>query len=190
MKKLFYFLLLTLLISNNFACKKTNSTPSTSNMDCSQCTFKSSSKTKIPIGTNKGCGDFVVLQVVAKDLVAQVYFDHKIIKYSTDFQEFTDIIPAGTAIGISQHCDLENYWANLCNDVLIERCKEQRNWKFTKGKVSYKVSKVFSKYDCATEMYKANVIVENADFQLENTIETIHFDKIEFKDVEVGWCPG
>ena len=189
MKKLFYFLFLASLIANNFACKKATTTP-TSNMDCSKCTSKSISKTKIPIGKTTGCGDFAAYQVVAKDLVAKVYFDHKNIKYSTDFQDFTDIIPVGVAIGISQHCDLENYWYSLCNDVLIERCKEQRNWKFTKGKVSYKVSKVLPKYDCATEMYKANVIIENVDFQLENATETIHFDKIEFKDVEVGWCPG
>ncbi len=174
MKKVIVVIILYSSLFISMACKKTSSNPE-----------------GFEIGKTKGCGDFVVCQILDKDLIVSVQLDYTTQKFSTEWQtiEMTETsIPSGVSGSLLQTDKLQASWRNRCNDVREDE-GTTRPWNLVKGTIHYKVDKVFVKYGCINT-YKATVILENADFQLGKSTQIRHFNTIEFKDVAVGWCAG
>ncbi len=119
-----------------------------------------------------------------------IFIDRKKIGFSTDLQTFENAVAASFAtIELEQNCDIEAIWSGVCNDVFQQPDCPSVHWTLTKGKLSFKVNKVPTLPQC-NDFYLATVILENAEFQKDNSTETQTFDKIEFKNVQVGWCAG
>lgn len=158
-------------------------------VDCKDCAFVSDS---VKIGSTIGCGDFFVSKVISKDLVVGVAINPEKIKFSTSFQTFDATKNNIAEVSLTQCCNLNSFFRELCNDArYLEDCKT-RTWKLTKGEIDFKVSEVFNgKYrNCETPYYTTTVLLKNAIFQLENSDEIIYLENIEIKDVHVGWCAG
>lgn len=138
----------------------------------------------------KGCGDFIVNRLIDPDMIVSVWVDQKKIAFSTDFQTFDDVANEDFArVELEQNCDIATVWQETCNDVAYPNNCTSIFWQLTKGKLSFKVSKVLDEYGCS-HIYLATVILENAEFKKIGGNETRTFDKIEFNDVTVGWCAG
>lgn len=171
MKQHFALFPLLFLILAFFSCQKADQKPNTDN-------------------TIKGCGDFVVSKIIGEDMVLTISIDRNKIGFSTDLQTFENAVAANFAtIEMEQNCDIEAIWYGVCNDVFQQPDCPSVHWTLTKGKLSFKVNKVPTLPQC-DDFYLATVMLENAEFQKDNSTETQTFDKIEFKNVQVGWCAG
>lgn len=138
----------------------------------------------------KGCGDFVVNGLMEDGTILSIRIDNRKILFSTDFQTFDNVADENFAtVEIEENCDIEKEWYEVCNDVLSGNSCQSTYWRLTKGKLSFKVSKVLSAYKC-NEPYLTTVILENAEFKKDGSDETLVIDKFQFKDVLVGTCAG
>jgi hypothetical protein len=174
MKKLFVITILLSSLVLSMACKKSSTNP-----------------VGYEIGKTRGCGDFVLHQILEKDLIVSIQLDNAKQKFSTDWQtiEVTEAsFSSGVSSALTQTSNLKASWNNQCNDVLEDE-GTTTPWNLVKGKIRFKVDKVFITYGCINS-YKATLILENADFRLGKSTQIKHFDTIEFKEVMVGWCAG
>jgi general stress protein 26 len=139
----------------------------------------------------KGCGDFWVVSKLDSDKLLNVSISYQKTQFSTEFQALS--LAAIDSIGkiyIEQNAQLEVLWSNACNDVFSETNEPSVEWILISADViKYKVSEIVPAYNCMSS-YKATIILENAIFQKENSTQTLTIDKVEMKDVKVGWCAG
>ena len=138
----------------------------------------------------KGCGDFKVAKIIAEDKILSVWIDRKKIAYSTQFQTFENVANEGFAtVKIEQNCNIDAIWSGICNDVFQDPGCPSAHWHLQKGKLSFKVSKVPTASAC-NDFYLATVMLENAEFKKDSSSETQLINKVEFNNVQVGWCAG
>jgi hypothetical protein len=137
-----------------------------------------------------GCGDFVVYKIVGDDLVLSIWIDHERVPFSTDFQVFENAAFASFAqIQMKQVCNPAQQLRNVCNDVITGEHCPIATWSLLDGKLSFKVNRVLSEYNCS-DSYYVTVLLENATFRKNGSDELRYLHYTEFRYVHVGWCAG
>ncbi len=138
----------------------------------------------------KGCGDFIVAKILDEDKIVSAWIDRNKITFKTQFQTFENIVNENFAtIKIEQNCNIDAIWYGICNDVFQDPGCPSTDWNLEQGKLSFKVNMVPTG-PSGSNFYLATVILENATFKKENSSETLLFDRIEFKNIQVGWQAG
>ncbi len=135
----------------------------------------------------KGCNDFSVHKRISNDMIASVSIDRDKIAFTENFQSFENIVLETFAeVEITQNCEIQKVWSNLCNDAIdIPNCPITF-WKLQSGKLEFKTEGE----QCEGNTYLATVNLYNATFIKDGSTETQTFEKIEFYHVAVGFGSG
>ena len=75
-----------------------------------------------------------------------------------------------------------------CNDVVSAEAPEMSSWSATSGTIKVMLDTDNPEFFCGSAPFKATIVINDIQFMVKNIEHVI--ESLEFKNVEVGWCPG